>query len=180
MGWGCSKSTNSLCARPSPWGTALSTTPPSSSANPPHPLRRSHSPRTPQRWRNWRPWAAPIVHRQPLGTGFSITALLAQVVPSQVLWSKKGTFGVGSRRWAHLRGHRSGDGAKQLPLHQEKAPAEPTAAQTERHPRGFSCLSAPLHQLAKPGIVPKHRGEQMVRADGRKRHSSPNSTNKYA
>lgn len=89
---------------------------------PPPSLRRSCSPKTPQRWRNRRPRAAPIVHPQLPGTGFSITPLLAQ----EVLWGKKGTFGVGSGGWAHLRGHRSGDGAKRPPA------AAPTAGRGTR------------------------------------------------
>lgn len=113
----------------------------------------------------------------------------ARASPSPPCWPKR-CFGVkrGQLGWDPGGGHISGvtaqgteqSGLQQLPLQQEEAPAEPTAAQTEQHPHGFSCLPAPLHQLAEPGIVPKHRGEQMVRADGRTRHSSPNYTNKYA
>lgn len=117
------KSTNTPRARPSLWGTTLTTTPPSTSANPPPlSLRRSCSPKTPQRWRNRRPRAAPIVHPQLPGTGFSITPLLAQ----EVFWGKKGTVGVGSGGWAHLRGHCSGDGAKRPPA------AAPTAGRGTR------------------------------------------------
>lgn len=146
---------------------------------PPPSLRRSCSPKTPQRWRNWRPRAAPIVH----------PSSWARASPSPPCWPKR-CFGVkrGHLGWDPGGGHISGvtaqgteqSGLQQLPLQQEEAPAEPTAAQTEQHPHGFSCLPAPLHQLAEPGIVSKHRGEQMVRADGRTRHSSLNYTNKYA
>lgn len=138
--------------------------------------------------------AAPKPHSDG-GTGgpgqllLCIPSSWARASPSPPCWPKR-CFGVkrGHLGWDPGGGHISGvtaqgteqSGLQQLPLEQEEAPAEPTAAQTEQHPHGFSCLPAPLHQLAEPGIVPKHRGEQMVRADGRTRHSSPNYTNKYA
>lgn len=121
-GWCCRRAQTPPVHGPL-FGAPLSPPPlPAHLPTPPLSLRRSCSPKTPQRWRNRRPRAAPIVHPQLPGTGFSITPLLAQ----EVFWGKKGTVGVGSGGWAHLRGHRSGDGAKRPPA------AAPTAGRGTR------------------------------------------------
>lgn len=153
------------------------------------PLRRKALPQGPRGWQNWGLREARVGHPQIPGTGLSLIVLLAQGRPRKVLWGEKGTFWVGSpmspQRQRQLSAPCS-QGLEQNGLRQPP-PAPGKGARGARCcpyggdiPSRFPCLPAPLDRFAKPGIVRKYHGEQMAGADGRKRHSPPNYTNKHA
>lgn len=153
------------------------------------PLGRKPQPQGPRGWQNWGLREARVGHPQILGTGLSLIILLAQGGLRNILWGEKGTFWVGSpmspQRQRQLSAPCS-QGLEQNGLRQPP-PAPGKGTRGARCcpyggdiPSRFRCLPAPLDRFAKPRIVRKYHGEQMAGADGRKRHSPLNYTNKHA